>query len=53
MAVTILKKPLPKRREEGDNGRRPDAVDDCRSCSLRVCPETSGAIAKFSEHEAD
>jgi len=46
-----------------DNGRCPPAIafaifqvedmNDCRFLELRVCPETSGRIAEFSEHEAD
>jgi uncharacterized protein with PIN domain len=28
-------------------------MDEKQQASLRVCPETSGWIAKFSKHEAD
>jgi hypothetical protein len=30
-----------------------DTEADAASSALRVCPERSGGIAEFSEHEAD
>jgi DNA invertase Pin-like site-specific DNA recombinase len=37
--------------DSGRSGLRMDGRDGLQS--LRVCPETSGRIAEFSEHEAD
>jgi hypothetical protein len=49
MAVTILKEPLSKRRDEGDSGQRSDAVSDCGSCSLMKRPRSSAASISISE----
>jgi hypothetical protein len=37
------KRPLPRRRDEGYSGRRPDAVGDCGPCSLMKRPRSSAA----------